>query len=420
MTVALTTLANGLRVVTHRMEAVETVSLGAWVEAGTRYESPAVNGVSHLLEHMAFKGTQRRSAQDIAEEIEAVGGSINAYTSRDNTAYHATVLKEDAALAVDIIADILQHPVFDEAELARERHVVLQEIGETNDMPEELVFDRFQEAAYPDQPLGRTVLGPAEIVGVMPRDTLADYMARHYSAPRMVVGAAGRLDHDAIVRMVEDAFDALPAGGADDPEPARYVGGDVREARTLEQVHLVLGLDGMGYHDPDFYAASVASMALGGGMSSRLFQEIRERRGLAYSIYSFLAPYDDGGVFTVAASTGEEDAAELAAVLCAELARAADGLAEAELARARAQLRAGIVMSLESTASRAEQLARQVMVYGRTMEIAEITAKIDAVTSDDVTRAIHRWLAATPTIAAIGPVGTLPDFDAMAGALRAA
>jgi predicted Zn-dependent peptidase len=420
MSVNLTTLANGLRVVTHRMDAVETVSLGAWVEAGTRYETPAVNGVSHLLEHMAFKGTKRRSAQDIAEEMDAVGGNLNAYTSRDNTAYHATVLKEDTALAVDIIADILQHPAFDEAELARERHVVLQEIGETNDVPEELVFDRFQEAAYPDQPMGRTVLGPPEIVAAMKRETLADYMARHYSAPRMVIGAAGRLDHDAVVRMVETAFDALPEGGADAPDPARYVGGDARESRALEQVHVVLGLDGMGYFDPDYYAASVASMALGGGMSSRLFQEIRERRGLAYSIYSFLAPYNDGGVFTVAAGTGEDDAAELATVLCAELARAADGFDEAELGRARAQLRAGIVMSLESTASRAEQLARQVMVYGRPMEIAEITAKIDAVTAGDAARAIRRCLASTPTVAAIGPVGTLPDFDAISVALKAA
>jgi predicted Zn-dependent peptidase len=420
MTVELTTLPSGLRVVTHRMDAVETVSLGAWVEAGTRYEAASVNGVSHLLEHMAFKGTARRSAQAIAEEIEAVGGSLNAYTSRESTAYHATVLKEDVALAVDIIADILQHPAFDEAELARERHVVLQEIGETNDMPEELVFDRFQEVAYPDQPMGRTVLGPPEIVAAMPRETLVDYMARHYSAPRMVIGAAGRLDHDAVVKMVEREFDALAAGGAPAPEPARYAGGDTREARALEQMHFVLGLDGMGYHDPDYYAASVASMALGGGMSSRLFQEIRERRGLAYSIYSFLSPHVDSGMFAVAAGTGAEDAAELAEVLCDELSRAADGMEEAELARARAQLRAGIVMSLESSASRAEQLARQVMVYGAPMEIAEIIAKIDMVTADDVSRAIRRWLASTPTVAVIGPLGGLPGYDVIAAALRAA
>lgn len=420
MSVNLTALPSGLRVVTHRMEGVETASLGAWVEAGTRFEPAAINGVSHLLEHMAFKGTARRSARAIAEEIEAVGGHLNAYTSREATAYHATVLKEDVELAIDIIADILQNPAFDEEELARERHVVLQEIGETHDMPEELVFDRFQEIAYPDQPIGRTVLGPPEVVGVMTREALTDYMARFYSAKRMIIGAAGRLDHDGVVEMVARHFDHLPPGNPAEAEPARYRGGDGREARRLEQVHLVLGLEGMGYHDPDYYAAAVASMLLGGGMSSRLFQEIRERRGLAYSIYSFLSSYVDGGLFAVHAGTGADGIGELVPVLCDEMRRAADGVTEDEMARARAQLRAGIVMSLESTSARAEQLARQVMIYGKPLAIPDILARIDAVGPQDVRRVMARWLATAPTVAAIGPIRSLPAYERIADALRAA
>ena len=417
MSVRTTALASGLRVVTHRMDTVETVSLGVWVNVGARFETAEINGVSHLLEHMAFKGTERRSARQIAEEIEAVGGQLNAYTSREVTAYHATVLKEDATLGVEIIADILLNSIFDETELARERAVVLQEIGQTLDMPDDLIFDNFQETAFPSQPIGRSILGPAEIVGVMARDVLRGYMDTHYTAPRMVVAAAGNLDHDGLFRDVETAFRGLGGGDGVAPEPARYGGGDMRETRALEQVHLILGFDGVPYRDDDYYTAAVTSMLLGGGMSSRLFQEIREKRGLVYSIYSFTPAYVDGGLFGVYAGTGADEVAELVPALCAELVRAADGIGDAEVARARAQLRAGILMSLESTASRAEQLARQMLVFDRPLPVEEIIAKIEAVDAAAVEAVMRRVLASPLTLAALGPLDKLEPFDAVAARL---
>jgi predicted Zn-dependent peptidase len=420
MTVEQSQLANGMRVVTDRMESVETVSLGVWTRVGTRYEDASLNGVSHMLEHMAFKGTARRDAYGIAEEIEAVGGHLNAFTSREVTAYHATVLKEDVALATDIIADILQHSLFEQDELERERDVVLQEIGQANDTPEDVVFDSFQLAAYPDQPLGMPVLGPPEIVSGLTRDQLMGYMQTHYSAPRMIFAAAGKLDHDQIVGLVEEHFSELPSGEAGETEPAAYRGGDTREDRALEQAHLVMGFDGVGYHDPDYYAAGVASTLLGGGMSSRLFQEIREKRGLVYSIYSFSSSYSDGGLFGVYAGTGEQGLGELMPVLCDELARAATDIDEVELARAKAQLRAGIVMSLESSHSRSEQLAGQVRIYGAAVPIEELQSRIAAVTEADVMRVISRILSSVPTIAAIGPIKALESYGDVSARLRQA
>jgi predicted Zn-dependent peptidase len=418
MSVRITELAGGLRLVTHRMEHVESVSLGVWVDVGARYEPASCNGVSHLLEHMAFKGTARRSARQIAEEIEAVGGQLNAYTSREVTAYHATVLKDDIALAVDILADILQNPTFDEAELERERAVVLQEIGQSLDTPDDLVFDHFQDAAFPGQPMGRTVLGPPEVVGAMARHTLMDYMAEHYTAPRMVVAAAGNLDHDALAALVEKSFGQLSGGPGGAPEAARYGGGDRREARDLEQVHLILGFEGVGYLDDGYYAAQVMSVLMGGGMSSRLFQEIRETRGLAYAIYSFNATYRDGGLFAVYAGTGPEEIPELVDVLCHELGRAADDINEAEVARARAQIRAGVLMSLESTASRAEQLARQMIILGRPLPTDELIERIEAVDTNAVADVLRRMLASKPTVAALGPVAKLDDYDGIVARLH--
>ena len=308
MSVQTSRLANGLRVVSDPVDHVETASIGLWVDVGARCESEETNGMSHLLEHMAFKGTERRSARDIAEEIEAVGGHLNAYTSRETTAYYAKVMKEDVPLALDLLADILQHSTFDPEELERERAVVIQEIAQVNDTPDDLVFDRFQETAYPDQPLGRSILGPPERVGSYSRDALAGYMAAQYRAARMVLVGSGRIDHDGLVAAAEEAFTALPEGPTAAPAAAVYGGGDCRIVRDLEQAHLVVGFDGVAYDDDDFYALQVLSTLLGGGMSSRLFQEIRERRGLAYSVFTFSSSYADGGIFGVYAGAGEDRA----------------------------------------------------------------------------------------------------------------
>ncbi len=412
--IRVTTLPNGLRVATDTMPDVQSVSLGCWVGVGTRNEAASVNGVAHLVEHMLFKGTRRRSAFRISEEIENVGGQLNAYTTREQTAYYAKVLHEDAPLALDLIADMLQHSMLDAEELVRERTVVLQEIGQSADTPDDIIFDHFQSTAYPGQAIGRPVLGSAEIVGALPRDALVDYIAGHYGAPGMVLSAAGRIEHDRLVDLALKAFGDLPSGAPPKPEPASYTGGDFREGRDLEQMHLVLGFDGVGVHDPDFYAHSVLSTLLGGGMSSRLFQEVREKRGLVYSIYTFTGGYHDGGLFGVYAGTGEDEVAELIPVVCDEIAKVGADVTEDEVARARAQLKAGTLMALESTMSRCEQLGQQVLIYDRPIPVEEIVAKIDGVDRESVIKTAARLRTSRPTVAALGPIDKLESYDRIA------
>ena len=414
MTVRVSHLANGLTVASDTMDTVETVSLGAWVGVGTRHEPAEINGVAHLLEHMAFKGTERRSARDIAEEIEAVGGHLNAYTSRESTAYYAKVLAEDAPLAVDIIADILQHPTFDEEEIVRERAVVLQEIGQALDTPDDSIFDRFQETAYPGQAIGRPVLGTSEIVAAIDRATLQGYMNRHYGTDSMVLAAAGKIEHERFLALVGEAFDSLVRDGTGKPEPASYQGGDYREARELEQVHVLLGFESVSYLDKDYYTTSVLSTLFGGGMSSRLFQEVRERRGLVYSIYSFHSSYHDGGLFGIYAGTGEDEVEELIPVVCDELSKLSAQVAEEEVARARTQLKASLLMSLEHSGARCEQLAQQILVYGRPLAVDEIVGRIEAVDIAGVRRMADRLAAGRPTLASLGPVGRVESFDRVA------
>ena len=340
--VRVTTLPNGLRVATDTMSQVESVSVGAWIGVGARHEPAQVNGVAHMLEHMAFKGTERRSALAIAEEIEAVGGYLNAYTGREQTAYYGKVLAADVPLAIDILADILQHSVFDPQELERERQVILQEIGQAEDTPDDIIFDHFQEAAFPRQALGRPVLGKAEIIEQLPREALVDFRLRHYGAPGMVLVAAGNLDHDAFVDLVRKEFASLTPTADASYETARYVGGEYRDDQELEQVHLVLGFPGVSFTDPDYYGSMVLATMLGGGMSSRLFQEIREQRGLAYSVSAFSAPYLDGGVFAVYAGTGEKETRDLVSVLFEQLRGVRDPAPENEVRRARTQMKAEI------------------------------------------------------------------------------
>ena len=418
MTVTVTNLDNGLRVATDTMDSVETVSVGAWIDAGTRNEAAEANGVAHLLEHMVFKGTERRSARDIAAEIESVGGQINAYTGRESTAFFAKVLKEDTALAVDTLADILQNSVFDAGELERERAVVVQEIGQAVDTPDDAIFDHFQTAAFPGQALGRPVLGTADLVANMPRNEMIGFMQAHYGAPRMILAAAGRVDHDRLVDLAADCFGALPGTNGAAAEPASYAGGEILESRDLEQLHVLLGLRGLPHEDADFYALAVLNTLLGGGMSSRLFQEVRENRGLAYSVYSFCASYRDDGLFGIYAGTAPEQAGELVSVILDQVAALQDGPDDAELASARAQLKASTLMALESTWARCESLANHLQVFDRAIPVAEIVASIEAVDAADVARVVRRLLSAPPTFAALGPLDDVPDYATVAERLR--
>lgn len=418
-TAQVTTLDSGLRIATDAMPQVESVSCGIWIDAGARHEPAEVNGVSHLLEHMMFKGTARRSAQDIADEIEAVGGHINAWTSREATAFFCKTLKGDLPLAIDILSDIVQHSRFDEAELARERDVVLQEIGQALDTPDDIIFDHFQRAAYPDQALGRPVLGDPAIVGAFPRDRLDGYHKANYTAPRALVAAAGNLEHDSFAAMVGERFATLAIGARTAPEAAQYSGGDYREVRDLEQLHLLLGFRGAAQKDDDYFAAMLHSTILGGGMSSRLFQEVREKRGLVYSVSSHNTAYADAGLYGIYAGTGPDRVAELVPVVFDQLADIARGAGPEELARAKAQARAGLLMSRESTGARCEQLAHHMLVYGRPLQPAELLQKIEAVDEAAVGAFGEKLLAGPLTCAALGPAGALEPYDAMAARIAA-
>ncbi len=417
--IQVTTLANGLRVVTDPMPTVESVSLGVWVRAGTRYEPSQVNGVAHLLEHMVFKGTERRSAREIAEEIEAVGGNINAYTSRESTAYFAKVLKEDIGLAVDVLADILQHSVVDEVELGRERSVVLQEIGQAHDTPDDVVFDHFQSTAFPDQPLGRPVLGKSDIVANLSRDAVVGFRDEHYRTPRMVVAAAGKIEHGQMVERVEQVFGELPNGGEVAVEDAVYNGGEYREMRDLEQIHLVLGFRGAPIGTPEFYTMTVLSNLLGGGMSSRLFQEIREERGLVYSIDTFMSAFADTGLFGVYAGTGTEQIGEMIPALCDQITGLAGSLRDDEVVRARAQLKSNLLMALESTGARCEQIAQHMLIFGRVLPVDEMVARIDAIDVAQVSALAQQVFAHPPVLAAVGPLDMLEPYDTIAQRLAA-
>ena len=412
MTVEITTLANGLRVVSDDMPRVETASVGVWVGVGARAETAEQNGVSHMLEHMAFKGTASRSARDIAEAIEDVGGHLNAYTSREQTAYYARVLGADVPLAVDLLGDILQRSTFDPVELERERGVIIQEIGEVQDTPDDLVFDLLQEAAYPEQSVGRSILGTVETVSGFSRESLSGYMGRHYAADEMVVAAAGKVDHRQLVDLAERQFGDLKPGTPQTLSAAEYRGGEMRCNRKFEQVHLTFGFPGVSFLDERFFAMQVMSTILGDGMSSRLFQEVRENRGLAYSVYSFTAALMDGGMFGVYAGTSPEQADELVTVIADQVRRMSDGPETREFARARAQIKAGTLMALESSSGRVEQMARQLQMFGRIIPLDEIVERIDAVTPEAVADMAGLLLTGgDPTMAAVGPLKQLPDYD---------
>jgi predicted Zn-dependent peptidase len=415
MSVELTRLATGLSVVTDRMPHLESAALGVWVGAGSRDERPDEHGISHLLEHMAFKGTKRRNARQIAEAIEAVGGDLNAATSVETTGYFARVLKADVPLALDVLSDILSEPTFDPEELRREQNVIVQEIGAAEDAPDDLVFDRLQDVAFPKQPVGRSILGTPETVRSFTAAKLRAYLNRNYRAPDMLVAAAGAIDHKKIVAEVEKRFASFAGPAAPDPEPARFVGGTRVESRDLEQVHIAMALHGISVRDPNLHSLQVFTSALGGGMSSRLFQEVREIRGLCYSIHAFHMPYVDTGLFGLYAGTDERDAPELMRVVIDEIGKATEDLNEAEINRAKAQMKASLLMTLESSEARVGQLARQMLAYGRPIPLEEIVAKVEAVTVESA-RAAGRALVerGRPAIAALGPGSGLESTAAIA------
>lgn len=404
MSVEISKLASGLTVVTDNMPHLETAALGVWAGVGGRDEKPNEHGISHLLEHMAFKGTTGRSSREIVEEIEAVGGDLNAGTSTETTSYYARVMKADVPLALDVLADILANPAFEPDELEREKNVIVQEIGAAQDTPDDVVFEHLNELCYPDQPMGRSLLGTAKTLHAFNRDSLRDYLSTHYRGPDMVVAAAGAIDHKQVVAEVEKRFASFQATPGPKPQAARFGKGAAKVVhRELEQAHLTLALEGVPQTDPSLFSLQVFTNILGGGMSSRLFQEVREKRGLCYSIYTFHAPYTDTGFFGLYTGTDPADAPEMMEVVVDIMNDSVETLTEAEIARAKAQMKAGLLMALESCSSRAEQLARHVLAYGRPQTVQELVARIDAVSVESTRDAARALLSRSrPAVVALG------------------
>jgi predicted Zn-dependent peptidase len=419
MTVEVTELSNGFRVVTEKMPGLASASLGVWVDAGARDETAAQNGIAHFLEHMAFKGTSRRTALQIAEEIEDVGGYLNAYTSRERTAYFARVLSADVPLALDLIGDILRDPSLAEAEIETERGVILQEIGQSLDTPDDIIFDWLQETAFPEQPMGRAILGPPERVRAFNRADLSGFISGHYTPGRMILSAAGDVDHDAIVKTAERLFGDMVAAEAPAKVPALYGGGERREVKGLEQAHFALAFQSPGYRDDAYYATQIASMALGGGMASRLFQEAREKRGLCYTIFAQASAWAETGMMTIYAGTGGEELAGLVDLTVDELVRAAQDLNDAEIARARAQIKAGLVMGLETPGARAERMAALLSIWGKVIPIEDTIARIDAVDAQQARAAVAKVISSRPALALYGPVEGARTSDGIAERIAA-
>jgi len=412
MSVESTRLPNGITVLTHSMPHLETVALGIWIKAGARDEAPEENGIAHFLEHMAFKGTHRRSAQAIAEEIESAGGEINAATGMETTTYYARVLKSDWPLALDILADIFTDSVLDHGELERERDVILQEIHAAHDQPDDLVFDLAQASCFDGHPLGRSILGTLDLIGAVSRDGILAWRNRNYFGSRIVVSAAGNIDHQAFAAAAERLLGAIEHGTQPQRQKPNFTPSARTEAKPMDQAHVVLSFPAPGYRDPDIYVLQVLSSILGGGMSSRLFQEVREKRGLCYSVFSFGSAYEDVGQIGVYAATSPEHSKDLIDITSEVMLSVARGVSEAEVARAKAQLKASLVMNLESASSRADQIARQFLAFGYVPAISTLVAKIEAVTGEQV-RGLAESLfkSKTPAYSAVGHISEFADYQ---------
>jgi len=418
-------LPGGLRVVTETVAGVRSVSLGIWIGIGSRDEFPEQAGAAHYLEHLLFKGTRRRTAKEIAEELDAVGGDLNAFTAKEHTCYYAHVLDTDLPLAVEVLADVVTDATLHPSDVEIERSVVLEEIAMRDDDPEDLLGELSDEALFGDHPLGRPVIGSEESVRGMGRDTLHAFWQGQYTTPRMIVAAAGNLRHGEVVELVGTALaaamaragEAAPAGPRR-PAPALLVPGRrlVLRPEDTEQAHVLLGVPGLSRHDPRRSALSVLNTAIGGGPSSRLFQQVREQRGLAYSVYSSSVSYADAGAFSVYAGCAPERLEEVVTVIRDVLSEvAAHGLTPAEVVRAQGNLRGGLVLGLEDTPSRMNRIGRSELDYGHQRTVTDSLDRIAAVTPAAVAALAGELLTQPFTTAVVGP---FDDEDALPGVLR--
>lgn len=414
-----TILNNGLRIITSERPQNETVSLGIWVNTGSAYETEDINGISHFVEHMVFKGTEKRTSLQISEEIENVGGQNNAYTSREFTAFYAKMLKNDVELALDVIADFIMAPTFPEDEMVKEKEVVVQEIKQSFDTPDDIIFDYFQEKAFPEEPVGRTILGPEDKVRSFTAKDLHRYMEHNYAAENTVVVAVGNLKHEDFVRMTEQRMNNYRSKTDFVKAPQIYKGGFYAEKKPIEQAHFLLGFNGIEYYNPLYYPVSVFSTLFGGGMASRLFQEIREKRGLVYTVYSFMNSHRQSGVFGIYAGTSGEEIEKLVPVVADEIKKVIqEKVTQKELNRAKTQLKASMLMALESSSSSAEVIARHMLLYNRVIPTAETVERIENVTLDDIQSAAQKLFVSNPTYTLLGDLKAYPTYEQIQKLLR--
>jgi predicted Zn-dependent peptidase len=424
MPIERTEFSSGLRVVTERMPSVRSVSLGIWVLAGSRDERPRISGSSHFLEHLLFKGTERRDAQQIAEHFDAVGGDVNAFTAREYTCYYARVLDRDLEMAVDHLADMVQHSVIRAPDLDAERQVILEEINMHEDSPEDVVHDLYTQTLWPEHPLGRPILGTVATIEAADRASVRRFYRRHYVPGNLVIAAAGNIRHDDLVRMVRSRMDVGRRLGPRDTSvwnlrapgrPPRPSGSHLVKRRKTEQAHICLGTNGLARTDPDRFAFLVVNTALGGGMSSRLFQEVRERRGLAYSVYSYHAQYAEAGLFSAYAGTTPARAQEVVGLLRRELEAVRDGaLTSAEFERAKGHVKGSMVLSLEDPGGRMSRLGKSEIAHGEILTVNEALRRIDRVTLDDANRVAERVLSRPMTLTVLGPFASRAFSEVMA------
>lgn len=400
---AVTTLANGLRVASRPMRSVETIAVGLYAATGSRHEAAPRNGVAHLFEHMVFKGAGGRSAREISEMVEDVGGDLNAATDRELTAFYASLLAQDLPLGVQLLADLVRRPHFEPQHLELEKKVVLQELAEALDTAGDIVFDLLQEAAFPDQPLGRSVLGSAETIRSVQVEDLHDWLRSRYVPAGLVLVAAGKLEHAQLVDLAEKAFGDMPAGP---PPPAAaaglFVGGRRFERRRGDQAHIALAMPAPSWGAQDAYASQMFADAVGGGSSSRLFQQLREEQGLAYSVSAGAQNFVDAGLFWAYVAADRGEAARVHGEIERVLAEASDGLEQRDLERSRALAKAGMMMSLESCWGQASYLATRLLRDGRLHEAAEIVERLDSVTLDEVRAVGARMLSGPRAVASVG------------------
>ena len=396
------TFSNGLRVASDEMNEVETVSIGIFVNVGSRNETIKNNGISHFLEHMAFKGTKKRSAKQIAEEFEGIGGYINAYTSREKTVYYAKVLKEDAEFALEFLSDIIQNSVFDSEEIKKESGVILQELAMTIDTPDDIIYDYFQETAFPNQALGRSIIGLEQNIKNFKKNNFVNYINQNYTANNMAIISAGNLKHQDLIKWSKKYFNKIAPSKTNDDMTSIYKGGDFHHAKKLEQIHYIVGFQGISYTDPNYYKAQILSMILGGGMSSRLFQEIREKKGLAYSIYSFNYCFKDSGLFGIYGGTSPDKINKMIDSIANEINQLTKKILPQEIERVKTQFKASLKMTKESTSSRMQKLGNDIINHNRSVSDKEIIEKFSDLTTKDIVNFAQQIFSSKPTTTSIG------------------